>query len=421
MNNDEINIDFDFGEQFLWGAAISAHQAEGGNHNQWTVWELENAKQYAKMSGHELRYLGNWDSVKAEASDPNNYVSGRAADHFHLYKKDFDYLEKMHMNAFRFSIEWSRIEPCQGEWDLEAINYYRDYINELRSRNIEPILTLFHFTLPVWFADMGGFEYRANVKYFVRFAKKIVQEIGANVKYIITVNEPEAYVFQGYYNKNWPPAIRSFYKSWKVVGNLAHAHNCVERELHAINKGYKLSIAKNSIFFSRKGSFGKSLYAFILQYFQDDYFIKKVIHNCDFLGVNYYFSSKIYGHLVHEPNKKVNDLGWDMQPAEIQFVLERLFRKYKVPIIITENGLADAGDKNRKWWITQTLTAMQKAIENGVKLDGYVHWSLIDNFEWAFGKWPRFGLVEVDYETGERTMRQSAVWFGEIIKKVRRL
>lgn len=421
MKNIKEVGDLAFGKDFLWGAAVSAHQAEGGNYNQWTVWELENAKHYANQASHELRYLKNWDHVKVDASDPSNYVSDRAADHYNLFKKDFDLLEKMHMNAFRFSVEWSRVEPHQGLWDLEAIDYYRNYIRELRSRNIEPIVTLFHFTLPVWFADMGGFEYRANVKYFVRFAKKVIQEIGDDVKYIITVNEPEAYVFQGYYNRNWPPAVRSFYKSWKVVGNLAYAHNIVERELHAINKNYKLSIAKNSVYFSREGSLIKSVYAFILQYFQDDYFIKKVIHHCDFLGVNYYFTSKVYGHLVDRPDKKVSDLGWDMQPAEIQFVLERLYRKYKVPIIITENGLADAEDKHRKWWITQTLTAMQRAVNNGVELDGYLHWSLIDNFEWAFGRWPKFGLVKIDYKTGKRTIRSSAIWFGGVIKKIRGL
>lgn len=411
--------DLKFPKNFLWGAAISAHQAEGGNYNQWTVWELENAKHNADSASHELRYLDNWEHVKADASDPSNYVSDRLADHYNLYKKDFDLLQKMNMNAFRFSIEWSRVEPHEGLWDLEAIDYYRNYIKELRSRGIEPIVTLFHFSLPVWFADLGAFEKRANVKFFVRFAKKVIQEINNDVCYIITVNEPEAYVFQGYINRNWPPAVRSFYRSWKVVGNLAYAHNQLEKELHAINKNYKLSIAKNSVFYRRDGTFFENISGFLMQYFQDDYFIKKVIHHCDFLGVNYYFSSKFFGHLVNSKDKKVSDLNWDMQPAEIQFVLERLYRKYKKPIIITENGLADAADKQREWWITETLTGMQAAMRSGVKLDGYLHWSLIDNFEWAFGKWPRFGLVKIDYKTGQRTMRPSAIWFGDVIKKIR--
>jgi beta-galactosidase len=110
-----------------------------------------------------------------------------------------------------------------------------------------------------------------------------------------------------------------------------------------------------------------------------------------------------------------------MEPKNIQFVLERLHRKYKLPIIITENGLADAQDVSRKLWISQTLVAMQKAIKNGVKLDGYLHWSLIDNFEWAYGKWPRFGLVRIDYKTGKRTLRPSAIWFGKVLGSLRGL
>ena len=110
-----------------------------------------------------------------------------------------------------------------------------------------------------------------------------------------------------------------------------------------------------------------------------------------------------------------------MPPAEIQFILERLNKKYKLPIIITENGLADAADEHRKWWLTQTIMGMEKAVKNGVKLHGYLHWSLMDNFEWAYGKWPRFGLAAVNYKTGERKLRPSAVWFGSVIKKLRGL
>jgi Beta-glucosidase/6-phospho-beta-glucosidase/beta-galactosidase len=156
-----------------------------------------------------------------------------------------------------------------------------------------------------------------------------------------------------------------------------------------------------------------------MQYCQDDYFIKKVIKYCDFLGVNYYFSNRVYGYRIHNPNQKLSDLQWNMQPADIQYVLERLHDKYKLPIIITENGLADADDSQRKWWLNQTLIGMQKAIKNGVRLEGYLHWSLIDNFEWTYGKWPRFGLVAINYETGERKLRPSARWFGRVIKHLR--
>jgi beta-glucosidase len=159
--------------------------------------------------------------------------------------------------------------------------------------------------------------------------------------------------------------------------------------------------------------------AAILQYAQDDYFIKKVVRHCDFIGLNYYFTQRVYGYRIHNSDQKLSDLNWDMHPADIQYVLERLHAKYKLPIIITENGLADADDKYRRWWIMETIIAMQKAIKNGVKLQGYLHWSLIDNFEWAYGKWPRFGLAAIDYSTGIRTLRPSARWFGRVIKATR--
>jgi len=410
-----------FKDDFFWGASISAHQVEGNTHNQWTVWELENAKVKSVQAEYRISDYAVWDKIKLQAKDPNNYVSGSLANHYKNYKKDFDLLQKMNMNALRFSIEWSRIEPQEGVWDDNEIKYYKEYLGELKNRGIEPIVTLFHFTLPTWFAEKDGFEKRTNVKYYCRFVKKIISELGENIKYIITINEPEIYSFESYYRQDWPPAKRSLYKLLSVINNLAYAHRQASKIIHKISSDYKVSIAKNSVYFYAGDNAWLSRFsAAIMRYIQDDYFIKKVIRHCDFLGVNYYFSDRIYGYKIHNQDQKLSDLNWSMQPGDIQYVLERLFFKYKKPIIITENGLADAEDINRKWWITQTLLAMQKAIKNGVKLDGYLHWSLIDNFEWALGKWPRFGLVSIDYKTGERKLRTSAIWFGNVIKKIRR-
>jgi beta-glucosidase len=144
-----------------------------------------------------------------------------------------------------------------------------------------------------------------------------------------------------------------------------------------------------------------------------------VVKHCDFLGMNYYFSDRVYGYRVHNPDEKLSDLGWDLSPANIQHALERLYEKYKLPILVTENGLADRQDENRQWWITQTLIGMQKAMDGGVQLEGYLHWSLLDNFEWDKGRWPRFGLAEVDYKTLDRKLRPSAIWFGKVIKHLR--
>lgn len=410
-----------FPKKFLWGAATSAHQVEGNTHNQWTVWELENAKSKAAQAKFQFEDLDNWQDIEAEAKSPNNYVSGRGVNHYEQYPEDFDLLKKLNMNAYRFSIEWSRVEPEEGAWNVEAIEHYRQYIKELKKRGIEPMVTLFHFTLPVWFVAKGGFERKANVKYFVRFAEKIIHELGTNVRFIITLNEPEIYAGESYLVGNWPPNVTRKVTFWRVLRNLAHAHNQAAKVIHALNRRYKVSVAKNSVYFyagddawlSRKSTD-------IFQHYQDDYFLKKVVKDCDFLGVNYYFSNRVYGYRVHNPDIKLSDLGWDLSPANIQHTLERLDEAYHLPLLITENGLADDKDEYRQWWITQTLIGIQKAMDNGVVVQGYFHWSLLDNFEWDKGFWPHFGLASIDRKTGKRQLRPSALWFAKVIKHLRR-
>lgn len=412
----------EFPKRFLWGAASASHQVEGNTHNQWTVWELENAKAKAAQAEHIYDHYQSWDRVAREARRPENYVSGIAADHYNRYEEDFDLLGDMHMNAYRFSIEWSRVEPEDGVWDSKEVAHYRRMLASLKKRKIEPIVTLFHFTLPVWFAEKGGFEKRSNVKYFVRYARKIMMELGLDVRFVIIINEPEVYTLQSYYMQDWPPMGRSAFTTWRVYNNLAYAHRKAAKAIRALSRRYKVSIAKHSAYFyAGDDAWLSRLSAAFCQWLSDDYFLRKVTRHCDFLAVNFYRTFRIYGYRVHESDKKVTDLDWCAEPANIQYVLERLYEKYKIPIIVTENGLADERDQDRKWWISQTLSAMEAAMRNGVDLQGYLHWSLTDNFEWAFGKWPRFGLAAVDYKTGKRTLRPSARWFGNVIKALRRV
>jgi beta-glucosidase len=409
-----------FTKHFLWGAATGAHHIEGGLHNQWTVWELENARTLAVQAEYHYGDFPSWERIKGEAKSPSNYVSGAATDHVHRYKEDFDLLQKMNMNAYRFSIEWSRIEPEEGSWNPEAIAYYKKYLKELKRRDIEPVVTLLHFTLPVWFAEKGGFEHRSNVKYFVRYVEKIMTELGNDMKWIITINKPEVYTALGYIAQMWPSGQRSVWKRLKVAGNLARAHNRAAKLIHKTSRKFKVSIAKQSMYvYAGDNAWLSRLSAHVLQYVQDDYFLKKVVKNCDFLGVNYYMSMRVYGYRIHNPESPLSDVNWVMAPADIELVLERLHVKYKLPIMITENGVADGLDEHRQWWIKETIVGMQAAMKRGVRLLGYFHWTLTDNFEWEFGRWPRFGLAAVDFKTGKRTLRKSAVWFGGVIRKLR--
>jgi beta-glucosidase len=274
--------------------------------------------------------------------------------------------------------------------------------------------------LPTWFAERGGFEKRSNVRYFVRFAEKMVRELGSSIRLVITINEPEIYAYESYMAGNWPPNVTSKRSLWRVMNNLARAHNETAAVIHGINRRYKVSVAKNSCYFYAGDDAWLSRRSTdIMQYFQDDYFLKKVVKNCDFMGMNFYSSNRVYGYRIHNPDEVVSDLGWDESPADIQHALERWNEKYHLPILITENGVADGEDAHRQQWITKTLLGMQKAMESGVELEGYLHWSLLDNFEWDKGRWPRFGLAQVDYDTLERTLRPSAKWFGKIIKHLK--
>ena len=407
----------DFPKNFLWGVATAAHQIEGGQRNQWTEWETHNAATLAAQAEYMYGELENWANIAEQAKNPKNYISGAAVEHYERYLEDFRLAKKMGLNAWRFSVEWSRIEPQEGAWSTEAIDHYKKYAATLKKAGLEPVVTLFHFTLPIWFAEKGGFTKRKNIEYFVRFCERIVAELGITIKYVITINEPEVYAAESYLKGNWPPQLESKRAMVGVLQNLATAHNQVAKKIHAMNRRYKLSIAKNSSYIYAGDDSSISMRsAAVAQYFQDDYFLKKVVKSCDFLGVNYYFSDRFYGTRVHNPHRKTSDLGWDLSPENLEFALERLYKKYHMPIMITENGLADADDRHRIWWLEQTMIAMKKARQNGVELIGYLHWSMLDNFEWNKGFWPQFGLFYVDRATMKRMPRKSALWFMKFIK-----
>lgn len=411
-----------FSTHFLWGAATSAHQVEGGNHNTWSVWELENARALAARALYQYGDLASWRHTEKLATNPANYVSGRAVDHYKRYEQDFDLLEQLHMNAFRFSVEWSRIEPEEGVWNVEAIAHYKQYIESLHRRGIEPVMTLFHFTLPLWFAEKGGFEKRSNISYFERYAEKVIEELGINVRYIITINEPNVYAARSYYQGAWPPNVQSKWKMLVVLQNLAAAHKRVAKRIHELKPRTKVSVAYHTgYFYAGDDALLSRFTASLLQWGHDDFFLRKVAKHCDFLGVNYYLSYRVYGYRVHNPEQAHSDLGWDVSPDNIEHALVRLHDRYKLPILITENGIADGSDEKRQDWIEATLRAMLAAQEEGVELLGYLHWSLLDNIELDSGRWPRFGLARVNYLTMARELRPSAVWFGKVIRKLRKV
>lgn len=401
-----------FPKDFFWGASTSSHQVEGNNDNNWTVFEKENASRLAEEASKTSFFL---DKFANEARDRSNYISGAACNHFELFDRDFYLANKMGLNAYRFSIEWSRIEPQRGQFDREAILHYKKMIKVLRTYKIEPFVTLWHWTVPKWFADQGGFEKRRNIKYFLRFVKKVTLELKDDATYFITLNEPEVYSANSYFTGEWPPRKRSFMRFYRVLNNLVLAHIGAYCIIKKIKNDSMVAIAKNNSFFElAKNTFKNRTLKKIGDKYWNDYFLNKISKYQDFIGLNYYFRNRIDNWFFQNKNVKTSDLGWDLFPGGIYNVLIDL-KKYGKPIVITENGLADEHDKYRQWFINQTVKAIGKALGDDADVRGYLHWSLMDNFEWSKGFWPRFGLIEIDYKTQTRTLRESAKHYSKII------
>ncbi len=387
-----------FPQGFLWGAATSSYQVEGNNkHSDWWAWEQNR---------------------------PPKYRCGMSCNQYELYEKDFDLIKQLNHNAHRLSIEWSRIEPREGQFDSHEIEHYKKVLQALKDRGVTVMLTLWHFTLPLWVAEQGGWENGATVKYFERFVKKIVPEIADNVDLWVTLNEPGVYIYETYIVREWPNAKKSLMGQIKTFWNLAQAHKRVYKFLHhSFPAGKPIGIAQNVMSFEpfHKHSVIEQLVVITNDLLTNHlfYFFTKGTH--DFLGINYYF----HGRFKHEglipeavsslpQTHDVSDLGWEIYPEGIFDVLTDL--SDDIPIYITECGIATTNDDRRNRFLIAYLQEVARAIKSGVNVRGFFYWSLLDNFEWHRGFDPRFGLVEVDYLTFERQIRPSALVYTDIIQ-----
>jgi len=402
---------FNFPGNFLWGAATSAHQVEGNNTNSdWWRWEQEGR-------------------VKE--------CSGCATDHFRLFELDFELAKNLKHNAHRFSIEWSRIEPQPGVFSDKALKHYRGVIEALKTRGIQPFVTLYHFTTPLWFSQQGCWLNKEAPEIFCRYVGRIIEELSHEVKFWITINEPLVLCYYGYLEGIWPPGERSLKRFKEARKNLTAAHIMSYRLIKDIYKRKNLpppliSIAKSIRLFHPCPNPNRILNNLAVclrdRYFNYgllDYLVKK--GTLDFIGINYYgrefvrFSRyarrRLFGENClcpqHSRNTLRNSLGWEIYPPGIREIMLRI-KKYGLPVIITENGVCTDDDNLRWFYIREHLKELAGAIQNGVNLRGYFYWSLLDNFEWHEGFTPRFGLIEVDYKDFRRHIRESARKFAEV-------
>ncbi len=395
-----------FPKGFLWGTSTSSHQVEGNNtNNDWWAWEHGRGKK--------------------RVAEP----SGAAANQYELYENDFDIIADMHNNAHRLSIEWSRIEPEEGQWNWIEVEHYRKVLQALKKRNIKVMLTLHHFTNPIWLAKQGGWEQRRTAELFARYAEFIAEHLGEYVDFWITINEPLVYVSESYMLGKWPPAKKSIWKTAKVFFTMARAHRLAYREIHAeMHKQHRIArvgIAKNVVsLVSYRKKFIDYVYVRVSEYVWNNFFFSRTRGTHDYLGVNYYFHNRVKrdkgGKLVfvdvRQEDRDRSDLGWEIYAPGLFDVLLEL-QRYGLPIYITENGLAAINDHKRTRFIVAHVKELYHAIKAGMDVRGYFHWSLLDNYEWDKGFEPRFGLIAVDYETQKRTIRPSARVYARICEE----
>lgn len=407
-----------FPNHFFWGAATASHQVEGGTTNDWSEWEEANAERLAREAHSKFGHLPGWtEKFGAEAARPENYRSGLAVDHYHRYEEDFDIAKNLRHTAHRFSIEWSRIEPERGAWDEQEIAHYQDVVRALRARNIEPFVTLWHWTLPLWLAREGGILAPQFPQYFARYAEKIGLALGNDVKFWITINEPVVVVSHAYLHGIWPPQEKSLFHTYRALKNLVRAHTLTYQKIKGLNPEANIGIAKNNIAFELgKNTLPNKILKKLAHCLRNTWFLKQIKNEQDFIGLNHYSRNTINNGFNKNPNERLTDVGWEFYPESIYQALIEL-KPYNKPIYITENGLADRSDALRKEFLTRALTSVHRAIQDGADIRGYLHWSLLDNFEWDKGFWPCFGLVEVDRSNQKRIIRPSARFYAEICHK----
>ena len=370
-----------FPDGFLWGASTAAYQVEGG---------IDNT---------------DWAAAGRAGRTP---VAGRACDHYHRYEEDFDIARSLGHTCHRFSIEWARIEPEEGKFDEAEIEHYRRVLRALQARGLTPLVNVWHFTLPLWFSERGGFLHADAPEAFARYAARVIERLGGEAEFWLTENEPLVYAGGGYLRGVWPPFIkRSPFKFLRVCDALVETHKRAYTAMKKVRPEIHIGIAKHNIFFEANANPLNMLMCAFADWFWNHRFLRRIKGYQDFIGLNHYHHRK-FGATVKEKAAVVrSDMGWEVHPTSLYHCLVAL-KRYDLPIYVSENGIADAADTRRAKFITDAAACVHRAIAEGVPVKGYLYWSLLDNFEWAEGFTKHFGLVEVEYGTFARKVRPSA-------------
>ncbi len=381
-----------FPKDFVWGVATAAHQIEGGNtNNDWWAWEhnpLGNAKE----------------------------SSGDACDSLHRWPEDIELISTLGLGAYRFSLEWSRIEPAEGEFSIAALDYYRRMCAMCLGKGIQPVVTFHHFTTPQWLANRGGWEAPDAPEIFARYVTRATAHLGDLIGRACTVNEPNVIGTMAYTNGTFPPGVKNDFKRHLACNEtFVRAHRLAVDALKSgpgdFPCGMTLSMAE--IVAEPGGEQMRDAAEEVIE----NFFLRGTKGD-DYIGVQCYTRLHLGpdGQTDGPADVRKTQMGYEFWPQVLEYTVRRAASYTGLPVVVTENGLSTLDDTERIEFIGDALRGLKRAIDDGVDVRGYFLWSLLDNFEWDHGYGPKLGLVAVDPVTFERRPKPSAFWYRDVAK-----
>ena len=419
-----------FPDGFLWGAATAGHQVEGDNSN------------------------SDWWAFERKPGTLCKEPSGTAIEHYKRYPRDIALLASLGYNTYRFSVEWSRIEPSEGEFDETQLDHYRKMVDLCGKSKLVPMVTLNHFTLPQWLAERGGWLAPSIPMLFERFTRRVVEALGDQVEWYCTLNEPGVVALGGYGGGfPFPPGLTGV-DNWKAaIANLVEAHKLSRAAIKEMRPNAKVGLT-NAMQEWESNAGGAPIMKYARR-MAEDFFLEAAVED-DFIGVQTYTRARlevpravgilaklalaippveklVVGRVLarqrnagpgvsHDPDLRSTQMGYEYRPGAVAATVRRVAQVLPgKPIVVTEHGVATSDDAERIEFITEGLRSLHNVIADGIPLQGYIHWSAFDNFEWASGYAMQFGLIAVDRKTQERITKPSARFLGEIARANRLL
>src|SRR5579884_487373 len=391
-----------FPDGFLWGSATAAHQIEGNNWNSdWWAWE---------------------HAPDTPCAEP----SGDACDFYHRYRDDLALVARLGQRVFRFSVEWARIEPEEGEFSRAEMEHYRRVLGACHDNGLIPMVTLHHFTSPRWFAARGGWEEKRNVPLFGRYAERVMHHLGDLISYVCTINEPNIVASIGFESGRFPPGKRDQKARARADANFIAAHalavDAVKSGPGSSQVGLTLAMADIQPVVTGDAAADRRARtrADAIRERMHGQYLRAVAGDAsDFFGVQTYTRTRIGpdGPRGPEAGVETTEMGYEFWPQALEATVREAATTVHKPIIVTENGIGTHDDARRIAYTEAALRGLHAAIADGIDVRGYIHWSTMDNFEWAYGYRPTFGLIAVDRQTFARRPKPSAEWFGAVCRR----